>query len=923
MSDNNAVPNYKETIQLPSTAFPMKGDLPRREPEFIALWNEKKIYEKLIQKNQNNKTFAMPDGPPYANGNLHMGHALNKVLKDIVTKYKSLQGHLAPFIPGWDCHGLPIEQNVTKELGPKAREKTAQEIRALCREEALKWVKIQKGQFQRMGIFADWENPYLTMDPAYEAEEIRVLSRLLKTKAFYRGEKPVYWCYTLQTALAEAEVEYRPHKSPSIYVKFDFDSQAKKTLGLKESDSAAAVIWTTTPWTLPSNQAIALHPDFDYGLYQSEHGLLLMAVALSETVAKATSIALTPYGNKTWKGQELENLQARHPFYDRASPLILGNHVTLEAGTGCVHTAPGHGQDDYVVGLKYHLKVMSPVDEAGRYTYEVPEYKGQKIFEANPLIVERLKESKRLLFVTMIEHSYPHNWRSKTPLIFRATPQWFLGMDLPGSEIRKKTLEAIKQVKWVPSWGENRITGMIEGRPDWCLSRQRIWGVPIPVFYCENCKTELAEEKVMLRVADAIEKNGGIDAYYSQKPSDFTEGFKCKKCEHDQFTAGKDILDVWFDSGCCFSSVQQKRKGLTQPADLYLEGSDQHRGWFHTSLLASIASEQKAPFKTVLTHGFVMYAKGQKMSKSLGNVVDPQDLIQKSGADIVRLWAAHEDYAQDLTSSPESFERLSETYRRLRNTLRFLLGNISDFDPQKDSIPYEQQTELDQWMLSELNGLIQRVTDAYDNYEFYKIYHALNQFATIELSAFYLDILKDRLYTGKKTGTQRRSAQTTMFAILETLTGLMAPILSFLAEEAYQFSPAKKEESIFLKDFPRSQKAWENQALSEKYRMLMEFRPQATKVVEELRQIKTIGASLEARLEISAQGKLFENLKSLGKDLPGFFIVSHVDLKEGQQSVQAFRASGEKCVRCWQYTLDIGKAAHLPGICLKCVEALS
>lgn len=931
-SNTTQGPSYKDTLNLPNTPFPMKADLAIREPEIIKMWEKENIYQQMIEKNSQAQTFAMPDGPPYANGNLHMGHALNKILKDIVIKYQNLKGRKAVFIPGWDCHGLPIEQGVLKALGPKAKEANDTQIRDLCRKEANKWIDVQREQFKRFGLLADWENPYRTLDPDYEAETVRTLAKILKTGAFYRGEKPVYWCLPLQTALAEAEVEYHNHKSPSVYVKFNLKSDVKKWPEVARSSKPVSfVIWTTTPWTLPANLAIAVHPDFDYGFFDTGSDILVLAEGLWNSFSETTGTKGKSLGI-TVKGKDLENLKTQHPFISRESPIVLGTHVTLEAGTGCVHTAPGHGQDDYKVGQQYGLPVYSPVDHRGCYTKDVPEYEGMKVFDANPLIVERLRASGHLLHFVEIEHSYPHCWRTKTPLIFRATPQWFLGMDLEingQKSIRETAVKAIKEVNWVPKWGENRIHGMISLRPDWCLSRQRTWGVPIPVFYCSSCQHELADEKIMNFVADCMEKEGGIEAYHKYDANHFTQGRKCTKCGRDSFVKGKDILDVWFDSGVCFSAVQKRREGLTHPADLYLEGSDQHRGWFHTSLLAAVASDGKAPYKTVLTHGFVMFAKGQKMSKSLGNVVDPLDIIKKNGAELLRLWAAHEDYAQDLSANPESFLRLTETYRRMRNTVRFILGNISDLNPKSDTVPVEFRSTLDKWILAKTNELIKNVTEAYEKYEFYKIYHFLNNYVTVELSSVYLDILKDRLYTAKKTGTDRRAAQSTLLEILETLVGLMAPIFSFLAEETYGYLPGEKKKSVFMTSFPKANSKWEQSTLVEKFEHLLEARSGVSKVLEDLRRDKVIGASLEAEVEVITENQkwidIFESIqKTDGQDaLESLFIVSSFKFSRGAEKILAKVSQEKKCPRCWHYRPDTGKDPRFPEACPKCVKALS
>lgn len=916
--------DYKSTIRLPQTSFPMKGDLNIKEPEIIKNWDEKKIYQQMLDKNQNGKNFVFQDGPPYANGNIHIGHALNKTLKDIVVKYKTMKGFKTQFIPGWDCHGLPIEHKVMKDLTDKKLVKTDQEILALCRAEAAKWVEQQRGQFKRLGILADWENPYLTMAYDYEAEEVREFARAFKKGVIYRGEKPVYWNWTLKTALADAEVEYHMHKSPSIYVKLE----SKKDPLVKNGKKTYFVIWTTTPWTLPANVGVCLHPDFEYGVYESDHQNLVLAKGLSEAFAKDTGLNLKLL--ETFKGVDLENKEAEHPWIDRRSRIVLGLHVSLDAGTGCVHTAPGHGADDFKVGLKYNLPVLCPVDDAGKFTEDVPEWAGMNIFKANPLIVEKLKESGHLIKLQEIEHSYPHCWRSKTPLIFRTTPQWFMGIDLEQTQIRKKTIESIEKVKFVPDWGKARFQAMMENRPDWCLSRQRIWGVPIPIFYCIATAEPLVDYDVMMTVADVIEKKG-IEGFHSTPVAQFIGDKKYElvygnpknkdKFGSEGFRHGKDILDVWFDSGVAHAAVQKKRMS-EGPADIYLEGSDQHRGWFNTSMLSSMATSGQPPFKTLLTHGFVMDPQGRKMSKSLGNVIDPNEVSAKSGAEIVRLWAAYGDYGQDVSCGKDELTRVTETYRRIRNTMRYLLGSLTDFNPKVDTIAVSQMPELDQWAMNELYELIEKVESAYENYDFYKVYHALNQYCTVTLSAVYLDVLKDRLYTWKENGIPRRSSQTVIYYILESLMGMMAPILSFLAEESYSHYQFKTKESIFLTEFPKCSADWKNPSLKEKFAVLIEIRTDVQKVLEGLRTQKVIGASLEAKVHITALGDKFKILTNF-KGLREFLIVSDVRISEGELVVKAEKADGEKCVRCWTYSTQISQTEELPGICPKCVEALT
>lgn len=909
-------------VQLPKTDFPMKGNLSQTEPERIAAWKKNDIYNKVMNKAAPKGLFTMPDGPPYANGKIHVGHVLNKVLKDIVVKYKNLAGYKAAFIPGWDCHGLPIELNVTKKLGPKRKELTDAAVRDLCRAEAMTWVSKQKEQFERLGVLADWDHPYLTLQPEYEADEIRVLAQIHENGIFYRGEKPVYWDPALQTALAAAEVEYKDHKSLSIFVRF---AMTDIPLGVKLEVARPVymLIWTTTPWTLPANFGIALNPDFSYGFYDTGHDILILAEDLKESVEKETGLSLKLLATK--KGADFEGLKAEHPFMNRDSLIVLGDHVTLDAGSGAVHTAPGHGLEDYAVGLKYDLPVYSGIDEAGRLKPEIPFFAGEKLADANPKIVEHLRSTGHLVSVKEIVHSYPHSPRSKVPVVFRATPQWFIRMDQSAYPLREMCLAAAeKEISYYPKWGVQRLTSMLSNSPDWCVSRQRVWGVPIPVFYCEKCQKPLVNSEVMNRLADVMEKTKeGIEAYFNHPPSEFTKGHKCE-CGHDQFAVGKDILDVWFDSGVCHTAVQKRRPNLEFPADIYLEGSDQHRGWFQTSLVSAMAAEGKSPFKALITHGFVNDAQGYKMSKSLGNTVDPEEIIKESGAEILRLWVSHEDYGQDLTISKEMMTRISDTYRRFRNTIRFLLGNLNDFDPARDQVAYDQLTPLDQWALNQLGQLIEKTTAAYDAFEFYKVYHSLNNFFALDLSATYLDILKDRLYTGKVDGPKRRGAQTVLYHTMKALCGVMAPIASFLAEEAYGYLPGKKEESIFLTDFPKAEAKWLNEKIARDFAVLLEVRSAASKELEDLRRQKVIGSSLDAAITIHAPDSVRKTLEAYRPYLREFLIVSQFTIADGAElKISAGKADGIKCERCWHYDLLTGKDSRFPTFCPKCVEALT
>lgn len=916
----------KDSLNLPKTDFPMRASLPTTEPKRIEAWDAQGVYSKIQDKNKSTgKQFTMPDGPPYANGNIHLGHVLNKVLKDITLKYKSLQGYQAPFIPGWDGHGLPIELKVSKDLGSKRKDKTKKEIRDLCRKEAYKWISVQGEQFKRLGILADWENPYLTVAPSYEAEEVRELARIYKNDLIYKGKKPVFWCPALQTALADTEVEYMEHESDSVFVKFKLNEESLKNCGVENTgEDLFAVIWTTTPWTLPANLGISVHPDFEYQFVKTNHGTLLLAKDMIEKVSEETGLEIKSKQEKIYKGSDLENLVALHPFIKRESRFLLGTHVTLEAGTGLVHTAPGHGVDDYQVGLRYGLEVFSPVGPDGRYTDDYPERKGEKIFEVNDKIVEDLKNSKHLIFHKKFKHSYPHNWRSKTPLIFRATPQWFMKVDDESYSIRKEAMNlAESEIKFYPDWGKARLEGMLKNRPDWCLSRQRTWGVPIPVLVCSSCGETHTSYDFMMSVADKMEASGeGLEAYFEGDLSDITPA-ACSSCGESKFNKGQDILDVWFDSGVCHAAVQRKREGMKDVADIYLEGSDQHRGWFQTSLLSSLGAHKKAPFDALVTHGFVNDAKGRKMSKSLGNVIDPLKVIKNSGAEILRLWVSYVDYGQDVNISEEIFTRVTESYRRIRNTMRFMLGNLDGYQHEKKD--FSDLNSLDQWALTKLNQLVKDVTAAYESYNYYKAYHALNIFFTVDLSSRYLDILKDRLYVESKNSDLRTSSQYVLYEILGTTSVLMAPILSFLSEEVYGYLPPsklnKKLESVFLEDFPKENAEFENADLAKEYEKLFELRSLASKSLEELRASKKIKGSLEAKVVIPSsllEKPLWEKYET---QLAELFIVSKVEYSESSKNLDVDLASGEKCPRCWHIE-DLKEHSCGEKVCGRCSNVL-
>jgi isoleucyl-tRNA synthetase len=950
--------DYKSTLNLPKTDFPMKANLSQKEPQLLAQWDRDGLYERLQRQNQNRPRYILHDGPPYANGRIHIGHALNKILKDFVVKSKAMEGFSTPYVPGWDCHGLPIEHQVMKDLGPKKQGMSQTEIRRLCRDYADKFIQIQREEFKRLGVLGDWGHPYLTMNPAYEAAIVREYGKVIKTGAVYRAKKPVLWCPNDETALAEAEVEYEDHTSPSIYVKFPVvKSEGRFPVDPKGTSIA---IWTTTPWTLVANRAICVHPRFTYRIVRTPAGELIIAQDLIETCMKAFGYKSGDYQitGSAYTGQELvegKPALCRHPWLDLTVPLILGDHVTKDQGTGCVHTAPGHGQEDYEVGQRYGLEVYAPVDAHGRFTQEAGVFAGQKVFEANKAIIALLKDRGMLLKEEALSHSYPHCWRCKKPVIFRATEQWFISMET--QELRRRALEAIdRNVTWIPKWGRDRIYGMIENRPDWCISRQRAWGVPIVAFSCLDCKELLFTPEVVNHVADRMEQEGGSDIWFTKSAEDLLpKGTVCPKCKGGRFTKENDILDVWFESGVSHAAVVMKRPELFRPedprADLYLEGSDQHRGWFHSALLTSLLTEGRPPYKAVLTHGFVVDGAGKKMSKSAGNVVAPQEVIEKHGAEILRLWIAATDFREDVRISQEILSHLVEAYRKIRNTSRFLLGNLYDYDPKRDMVPDEQLQEIDRWALHRLQGLIRRVRQGYAQFEFHTVFHSLNNFCAVDLSAIYLDILKDRLYSDPAGSVSRRAAQRVLFETLTVLTRLMAPILSFTAEEIWDQIPRglRDEDSVHLGSFPEeSKKVWMDKSLAEHWENLLTVREEVARALEKERKEKRIGSSLEASVRLYAKGsswnvaaenfngypfyKLLEEKKGF---LPSLLIVSQVDIfpwenkPEGVPdttidgiAVQVLPARGTKCGRCWCYREDVGRNPAYPELCARCAEAV-
>ena len=925
-------PDFKGTLNLPATAFPMRGNLPAREPEILAHWERIDVYAAGLAARAGRPRYLLHDGPPYANGNIHLGHALNKIIKDVIVKYKGMAGFQAPYVPGWDCHGLPIEHEVEKKLGKEKKAALGKlEVRKLCRDYAAKFVDVQRADFQRLGVVGDWSNPYLTTEYGYEATEVRELAKFVTSGELYRGKKPVHWCASCQTALAEAEVEYRDVTTRSIYVAFPLAEPRPAALAGIAVPIAAA-IWTTTPWTLPANMAIAVNPELEYAVVRRAAGdALIVAHALVPKLGAilgedAKVLATIP-------GSALEGVKARHPWLDRDAPFVLGDHVTLDAGTGLVHTAPGHGQEDYEVGLRYGLDVYAPVDGRGRFVPAVEHFGGMKVFEADAKIIAHLEGLGRLLHATPLEHAYPHCWRCRNPIIFRATEQWFISMESKG--LRTRALAAIDRVRWIPAWGRDRIAGMVGSRPDWCISRQRAWGVPIVALRCEQCGTTGTDETLLAHVADifAVESS---DAWFARPVEDFVPpGYTCPQCGGTTFAKEEDILDVWFDSGVSFSAVVERRADLGGQADLYLEGSDQHRGWFQSSLLTAVGTRETAPFKTVLTHGFVLDEDARKMSKSVGNIIAPQQIVASHGADILRLWVAAEDYRDDVRISKEILDRASEAYRRIRNTARFLLGNLTGFDPTTDRVAPADLLELDRFILDRLQGLIERCRRAYDAFEFHAVYHALNNFCSVDLSALYLDIVKDRLYCEGATSRERRSGQTTLYLLLEALVGLMAPILSFTAEEIFGFMPAdpKRPASVLLSDFPEVDPALRDPKLAADWETLLAVRSAVTKTLEPLRAAGTIGQALEADVRIAATTAVADVLASRRALLPEIFIVSRVTLvPEGSLegpvvapgvTVAAQRVTGDKCPRCWNYREDTGRNPAVPAMCGRCVDVLA
>ncbi len=926
--------SYKETINLPNTEFPMRANLSERELDFQKLWDENNIYEKAVENREGEKSFILHDGPPYANGDIHIGHALNKILKDFITRFATLKGYYSPYVPGWDTHGLPIEHQVTSEMSDQERkELSVEELREKCTNYALKYIDRQRDQFKRLGVWGEWDDPYLTLSPEYEVKQIEVFGEMAKKDLFYRGKKPVHWCPNCETALAEAEVEYGEERSPSIYVKFPFkDDLRVGGLDLNKKNSYV-VIWTTTPWTIPANMAIAFHPEYPYVVVEVDDEKLIMAKELVDSVMESSGIKDYEIISEEFSGKELENKKCRHPFIDRDSLLILGDHVTLEQGTGCVHTAPGHGHEDFIIGREYGLDVYAPMDNTGHFTEEAGDFAGKHYDEVNIMVTDKLKERNLLMDLSFIDHQYPHCWRCKGTLLFRATDQWFASIDA----IKEKALQAIADVSWHPEWGEERMSSMVAERSDWCISRQKKWGVPIPIFYCNDCGEAIINDQTLDSIKDIFAKEGSSAWYKYSAQELLPADYSCPHCGGSEFTKEEDIMDVWFDSGSSHKAVLETRDNLSWPAQVYLEGTDQYRGWFNSSLLTAVATEGRAPYNEVVTNGFTVDDKGTKMSKSRGNVVSPHKVIDQYGADILRLWVASSDFKNDVKVSDSILKQNSEVYRRVRNTYRFVLGNISDFDYNDNYVVYEDRKELDRWIMIRLQELIKKVTAAYEKYEYHRVYHDVHNFCTVEMSSLYMDITKDRLYTDGTDSLSRRSAQSTLYDIMMALVIMLAPILPHTSEEVWQYLPEKvrTEESVFLADWPQAVEEYYNENLTAKWDKLLNIRKDVSKALELARADKKIGNSLEAAVELKGNSESQQKLlESELKQLADLFIVSQVDLNnnlneeeshQGTESsvlVKVKEARGEKCDRCWKYAESVGTHVEHPDICDRCASVI-
>jgi isoleucyl-tRNA synthetase len=931
MADSSSS-DYKKTLNLPQTTFAMKANLPQNEPKWLQQWHSIGIYKAIREKSQGKPKFVLHDGPPYANGKIHIGHALNKVIKDIIVKSRTMMGFDSPYVPGWDCHGLPIEFAVEKEIGGKKKDMNAGEFRRACRQFAAKYIDIQREDFVRLGVLGDWDNPYMTMAFEFEADIVSALGRFFENGSVYKGLKPVHWCTYDQSALAEAEVEYEDHTSPSVFVRFRLTDESVESLGLPVEKSLYAIIWTTTPWTLPANLAIAAHPDVEYAIVDHDGANFILA---SELVAPVTKkFGWSEYKvSKIFKGSAFERLHYRHAFLPREGVFVTGDYVTLDQGTGLVHTAPGHGADDFATGRRYGLEIYTPVNHRGEFTPDIPNWAGMHVFKANPLIVDHLRERGVLVYSESITHQYPHCWRCKHPIIFRATEQWFISMD--ENRLRDRALEEVRKVKWVPPWGQERMSGMLENRPDWVISRQRLWGVPITVLYCEQCNEPVTSAALFEKVAEYFRAEGA-DAWFDRPTADFLpEGHTCK-CGGKSFRKEFDILDVWFDSGSSHIAVCKRRPELGWPVAVYIEGHDQHRGWFQSSLLIGTGVEGGAPFEQVITHGFVVDEKGRKMSKSLGNVVSPQDIVKQNGADILRLWVSMIDYRDDMALGKEIISRIAEAYRKIRNTARYLLSNLSGFDPSK-AVPVDQLAPVDRWILDRAARAFERSRQAYEDYEFHGVYHRIVELCTVDLSAVYLDASKDTMYCDAPGSPARRSAQTAMYEILRGLVTTIAPILSFTAEEIYEAMPGEKEKSVHLTDFARLDGATLSAADEAAWERIFRVRETVTKVLERARAAQQIGQSLEADIELHTEMSPEALAGDVKVDLAKLFIVSHVDFRDRDDSVADFieldglgrigvtmkPARGKKCGRCWQYREEVQEAGLLCGRCQSVLDELA
>lgn len=917
--------DYNATLNLPKTDFPMRAGLPKSEPVTLKNWEDEKIYDKLMELNEGKPLFVLHDGPPYANGNIHLGTALNKILKDFIVRYKNMSGFKAPYVPGWDTHGLPTELKARKEAGvSSSADISVIELRKMCQKFVEQSLDDQRTQFKRLGVIGEWDNPYITLTHDFEAEQIRVFAEMACKGYIYKGLKPVYWCPECKTALAEAEIEYAEDPCHSVYVKFKVTDDLGKfsAMGV-DPEKTYFVIWTTTTWTLPANVAICVGPSFDYAVIKTGDEYLVMAEELYKgAMADADITDYEVVG--TIKGSELEYMKTAHPFIDRTSLVIVGDHVTLESGTGCVHTAPGHGIDDYNVCLNYpDIPIVVPVDENGVLTEEAGMFAGLKTADANKPIAEYLDKTGALFAIKKIVHQYPHCWRCKEPVLFRATDQWFCSVD----DFKDDAVKAINDVQWIPAWGKDRITSMVRERKDWCISRQRKWGVPIPIFYCEECGEPLIDKEAMLAVADLFGKEGS-NAWFTHEASEILpKGTKCKKCGCTSFTKEKDIMDVWFDSGSSHAAVLKNRPELQWPADLYLEGADQYRGWFQSSLLTSVATQGTAPYKAVLTHGWVVDGKGRVMHKSLGNGIDPQDVIKQYGADVLRLWVASSDYHADIRISPDILKQLSEAYRKIRNTARYILGNISDFNPDTDMAEPSEFMSIDKWALAKLNNLIDKVKDAYDKYEFHIVYHAIHNFCVVDMSNFYLDVLKDRLYTEKADSKQRRAAQTSIYLILNAMTRMIAPILAFTSDEIWKYMPhanGDQPEHIVFNTMPEKVSVDIDDEFMDYWDKIHELRDEVKKSLETYIKDKTIKSSLEAKVVLLAGGDTLSFLKKAEKELAASFIVSDVEIVESdcELEIKIEKAEGEKCERCWSISKTVGSNSEHPTLCARCCENL-